>query len=304
MDVVQPRRSDDDEPTSGSGRTHTLLAADRRRKILERVAEGVSIQVADQAKEFGCSEMTIRRDIARLERGGFLRRTFGGATAHLTRSLDSAFNARSLQHAREKRLIGLAAAARLGEARTIFLGIGTTAEQFARYLPARPELLVVTNSLPIASLLGTRPVRVVVLGGTVRRDDLSCIGPAARATLERYRFDLAILGAAGLTTRWGLTELNDDDAEIHRLAIERSERLLVIADGSKIGTVTPVVVTEVDRIETLVTDSSAPDPAISAIRSRRVNVVVASTGLAESDVTLAAETEMTLGRLALGGTHQ
>jgi DeoR/GlpR family transcriptional regulator of sugar metabolism len=68
------------------------LAADRRIKILERVAEGLSIEVGDLAREFGCSEMTIRRDIVRLEHDGFLRRTYGGATAHLTRSLEVAVN--------------------------------------------------------------------------------------------------------------------------------------------------------------------------------------------------------------------
>jgi len=82
--------------------------------------------------------------------------------------------------------------------------------------------------------MGTRPSRAVVLGGDVRRDELSCVGPAARATLERYRFDLAGW-ARRLTARWGLTDLNDEEAEIHRVAIERSERLMVIADGSKIG---------------------------------------------------------------------
>ena len=79
--------------------------------------------------------MTIRRDIRRLERDGFLRQTYGGATAHLTRSLDLAFNARALQHAREKRLIGMTAARLVGDARTLFVGIGTTGEQFARFLP-------------------------------------------------------------------------------------------------------------------------------------------------------------------------
>jgi len=114
------------------------LAADRRVKILERVADGESIQVADLAREYRCSEMTIRRDITRLERDGFLRRTYGGATAHLTRSLDVAFNARALANAREKRLIALAAVGLIEDARLIYLGIGTTAEHFARYLPPGP----------------------------------------------------------------------------------------------------------------------------------------------------------------------
>ena len=252
------------------------LAADRRVKIIERVAEGMSIQVGDLAREFGCSEMTIRRDILRLERDGFLRRTYGGATAHLTRSLDLAFNSRALANAREKRLIALEAARRIDDAQMIYVGIGTTAEHFARYLPARTDLTVVTGSLPIASMLGTRPSRVVVLGGSVRRDELSCVGPGARAALERYRFDLAILGTAGLTARWGLTDLNDEEAEIHRLAIERSGRLMVIADGSKLGVVTGAAVAPASSIGILVTDATAPESELEPLRALGIEIVIAS----------------------------
>jgi DeoR/GlpR family transcriptional regulator of sugar metabolism len=254
------------------------LAADRRVKILERVAAGESIQVADLARDFGCSEMTIRRDITRLEHDGFLRRTYGGATAHLTRSQDVAFNARALANAREKRLIALTAAGLLGDAQTLYLGIGTTAEHFARYLPARPELTVVTGSLPIAGMLGTRPLRVVILGGTVRRDELSCIGPLARATLERYRFDLAVLGTAGLTSKWGLTDLNEEEAEVHRVAVERAERLMVIADGSKLGSVTTSVVAPASAIDILVTDSSAAESELAPLRALGIEIVVATPG--------------------------
>ena len=111
-----------------------MLAVDRRLKILETVAEEQTIQVVELAARFRVSEMTIRRDIKRLERDGFLRRTYGGATAHLTRSLDLAFNARALQSAREKRLIGMAAAQLVAEASSLFIGIGTTCEQFGRYM--------------------------------------------------------------------------------------------------------------------------------------------------------------------------
>jgi DeoR family transcriptional regulator of aga operon len=250
------------------------LAADRRVKILERVAEGESIAVADLAADFGCSEMTIRRDMARLERDGFLRRTYGGATAHLTRSLDVAFNARALANAREKRLIGLTAARLAADVKMLYVGIGTTAEQFARYLPAHPDITVVTGSLPIAGMLGTRSLRAVILGGTVRRDELSCVGAAARSTLERYRFELAVLGTAGLSVRWGLTDLNDEEAEIHGLAIERSERLMVVADGSKLGQVTSAVVAPASAIDVLVTDPSAPEAELAALRALGMEIVI------------------------------
>ena len=260
--------------TSGP-RPRPLAAVDRRHRILERVAEEQTIHVGDLAREFDVSEMTIRRDIRRLERDGFVRQTYGGATAHLTRALDVAFNARALQHTREKRRIGMRATHLLGDARVVFVGIGTTAEQFARFLPVRPGLVVVTASLPTASVLGTRPVEVVALGGAVRRDELTCVGPVAAATLARFRFDLAVIGAAGLSARWGLTEVDDDEAEIQRLAIERAARVVVIADGSKIGTSANAVVAEAAAIQTLVTDRSAPALELTALAAAGLEIVIA-----------------------------
>ena len=267
-DAVRPS-----EP--GSARPRPLAAVDRRHRILERVAEEQTIHVGELAREFDVSEMTIRRDIRRLERDGFVRQTYGGATAHLTRALDVAFNARALQHTREKRRIGMRATHLLGDARVVFVGIGTTAEQFARFLPVQPGLVVVTASLPTASLLGTRPVEVVALGGAVRRDELTCVGPVAAATLARFRFDLAVIGAAGLSAKWGLTEMNDDEAEIQRLAIERAARVVVIADGSKIGTATNAIVADAAVVTTLVTDGSAPSVERAALIAAGLDIVIA-----------------------------
>jgi len=249
--------------------------ADRRHRILARVAAEQTIHVAELARELGVSEMTIRRDIRRLERDGFVRQTYGGATAHITRSFDVAFNARALQHSREKRLIGMRTTELMDGARVVFLGIGTTAEQFARYLPHHSEMTIVTASLPIASLLGTRPVRTVAIGGSVLRDELSCNGPAAIRALERYRFDLAVIGAAGLSARWGITELTDEEAEIQRTAIDRSDRLILMADGSKIGSATNAVVAGAERIDTLITDASASPAELDRLRELGIRVVFA-----------------------------
>src|SRR3954452_5120300 len=122
-----------------------VLAVDRRHRILERVAEEQTIHIAELATELGVSEMTIRRDIRRLERDGFMRSTYGGATAHITRSMELLFNARALQNAPAKRLIGMRAAEMLEAASTLFIGIGSTAEQFAMFLPASEDRMVITG---------------------------------------------------------------------------------------------------------------------------------------------------------------
>src|SRR4029079_14464196 len=127
-------------------------------------------------------------------------------------------------------------------ASTLFVGTGTTAEQLALFLPARDEVTVVTNSLPVASLLGTRPGRVVILGGGVRRHELCCVGPGARAAVRRSHADVAVLGAAGLSARTGVIELDDETAEVHRLMAEHADVVLAVVDGSKGGETAPAAV--------------------------------------------------------------
>ncbi len=268
--------SDADGVEQERGRsTGSLVPVDRRHVILARVADEQTIQVGALARELGVSEMTIRRDIRTLERDGFLRQTYGGATAHLTRALDVAFNARALQQSREKRLIAIRAAGLIEDASLVFLGVGTTVEQFARYLHARPELTVVTASLPTASLLGTRSLRTIALGGAIRRDDLTATGPIAVAALQRYRFDAAVIGVAGLSARWGITEPSDDEAEVQRAAIRQAERVIVLADGSKLGVAANAIVGSADVIETLVTDASAPPAELAALGRLGVRIVLA-----------------------------
>lgn len=253
-----------------------MLPVDRRHHILERVAEQQTIHIAELATELDVSEMTIRRDITRLERDGFLRRTYGGATAHITRSMELLFNARALQHAPAKRLIGMHLAQTMTPVGSMFVGIGSTTEQFAMFLPPRDELIVITGSLTVASLLGTRRGRVVVLGGSVLTDELACIGPVAATTARRYHAEVAVLGAAGLSAAGGITELDDEAAEIQRLMIERSDRLIVLADGSKLGSRTIAAVAPAESIDALVTDATAPADELDALRRLGVTVEVAN----------------------------
>jgi DeoR family transcriptional regulator of aga operon len=253
-----------------------VLAVERRLKVLERVAEDQAIEVSTLARDFKVSEMTIRRDLRRLERDGFVRRTYGGATTHLVRTFEVGANARTLRHAKEKRLIAKRAAELTVGVRSMFLGIGTTVEHFARLLPAREDLMVVTPSLAVASLLGTRNVRVIIAGGLVRQDELTCIGASAVEAVRRYNTDTAVIGAAGLSARRGVTELDDRDADVIRGGLERTERIIVIADGSKFGAVAMSTVAPVEHVSVIVTDISADPAEIERIEQVGVEVMVAT----------------------------
>src|SRR5215472_943441 len=269
------------EPTESMEDRRAVFPVDRRRRILQQVAEQQTIRIGELARELGVSEMTIRRDISRLEQDGFLRHTYGGATAHLTKSIELAFNARALEHTLEKRLIGKRAADDLAGTPVLYVGPGTTTEQFSLFLARMAGQQVITASLPVASLLGSRPAgnagrggasarasTVIALGGTVREEELACVGPIAAAALARYHADVA--------AAFGVTELEDDLADVNRAAIANSDRLVVLADGSKIGASAHAIVAPARAISTLVTSAGAPAGELAALRDAGVEVVVAT----------------------------
>ena len=253
-----------------------MLAVERRLKVLERAAVDQAVEVSSLAREFQVSEMTIRRDLRRLERDGFVRRTYGGATTRVVREL-GAFqvgpNARSLHHAEEKHQIARRAAELASGSRVMFIGIGSTIEQFARVLPANPALVVITPSLTVASLLGTRRIRVIITGGLVRQDELNCVGASAVEGVQRYNADTAVIGAAGICARPGITDLDDRESEVIRAALDHSQRIVVVADGSKFGYVGMNTVAPISRVAVIVTDASADTAEVQRVEDEGVEVI-------------------------------
>ena len=258
-----------------------MLASERRRLILERVAELQVIEAQALADELDVSVMTIRRDIKRLEQDGFLRQTYGGATVHITKSVELGFNSRALQYAAQKRVIGASAAQMIEPGQTLFLGEGTTTSQFAQFLPPHPHLQVITASLSHASLLGSRNIRVIVLGGKLHGDELTMTGPIAEATLQRFYADVCILGAAGVDPQVGVTELDYEIAALHRSMMERSRRVVVLADHSKLGFRAPAVVAPVSLVTTLLTDEAAPPNMLEQLQACGVQVTIAGKQVTE-----------------------
>lgn len=254
-----------------------MLAVERRIKVLERIAADQAVEVSSLAREFGVSEMTIRRDLRRLDRDGFVRRTYGGATTRVVRSagaFEVTQNARTLHHAEEKRQIAMRAAELTAGARVMFIGVGSTVEQFARLTAPRDGLLVITQSLVIASLLGTRQVKVIMAGGTVRQDELSCVGPAAVECVQRYNTDVAVIGAAGVSVRRGITDLDDQEAGVIRAALDKTERIIVLADGSKFGDVALSTVVPIKRVSAIVTDTGADPVEVERIAGEGIEVIL------------------------------
>ncbi len=228
----------------------------------------------------GASTPSIRRDLARLENRGLIRRTHGGA--ELAEPLlyepyryDSSFIAREQRHAAEKRRIGLAAAEMIQEGETVGLSAGTTTTHIGRSLRHREKIQVVTNALNIGMELCNRTsIRTYLTGGVMLWAwSFALSGNAALSFLDSVYMDKVFLSVTGLDAERGATSLEADEALVYRKMLKQSKQVIVVSDSSKIGKVSPAIVCAINEIQVLITDTNATADAIAPFERQGTRVI-------------------------------
>jgi DeoR/GlpR family transcriptional regulator of sugar metabolism len=257
-----------------------MLAVERHRHILQLVAEQGSVRTAEIANALRVAEETIRRDFEKLEAEGRLVRTYGGALRGEASRRDLPFTSREQMNTAEKRLIARKALEYVAEGDTIFLDASSTVLEMARLLPDRP-LVVLTGALQVALELASRPaIQVVMLGGSLTAQSLSCVGPLADYALESYNVQKAFLSCRGVDVDRGYSESNDEQARLKRKTIALSERTYMLADHTKLPLKSLFFFAKPAEIDVLITDRP-PDAALAAGLARAgAEVAIASQAVA------------------------
>ncbi|WP_066954928.1 DeoR/GlpR family DNA-binding transcription regulator [Streptomyces lushanensis] len=242
---------------------------ERHTTLLELLTERHQLEVDAVAAELGVSVATVRRDFDHLAEQRLLTRTRGGAIAHSV-SYDLPLRYKAVRHASEKERIARAAAAMARRGMVIGLNGGTTTSEVARAIATRadlqgtpddPAITIVTNALNIAHELAVRPhVKIVTTGGVAMPQSYELVGPLARHVLGEISLDIAFIGVDALDAESGARAHNEHEASINAQFAERAERLVVVADSSKLGVRAFARICPVEDIGTLITDAGAPEP--------------------------------------------
>ncbi|MFD8963685.1 DeoR/GlpR family DNA-binding transcription regulator [Streptomyces sp. NPDC059568] len=241
---------------------------ERHTTLLELLTERHQLEVDAIAAELGVSVATVRRDFDHLAEQRLLTRTRGGAIAHSV-SYDLPLRYKAVRHASEKERIARTAAAMAERGMVIGLNGGTTTSEVARAIATRadlqgtpddPAITIVTNALNIAHELAVRPhIKIVTTGGVAMPQSYELVGPLARHILGEISLDIAFLGVDALDAESGAGAHNEHEASINALLAERAERLVVVADSSKLGARAFARICPVEDIGTLITDTGAPE---------------------------------------------
>ena len=250
--------------------------SDRVTAILDRLAADGSVNAVGVATDLGVSVATIRRDLTLLDEQNLLTRTHGGAVARDI-SYELPVRYRDSHGRSQKQAIARLALRNLPSGpHIVAINGGTTTSEVARLLANRTELTVVTNALNIAGVLVNRPrVKLVVTGGVARSNSYELVGPWAEGTVGRVNVDTAFIGIDGISATGGLSTHDEVEAHINAVMIGRARRVVVVADGSKIGRSLLAHVVDLEAVDELVTDSTADPEELAAIAACGVRVRVA-----------------------------
>jgi DeoR family fructose operon transcriptional repressor len=251
-----------------------VYAEERQQRILEEARERGRVEVTSLTKLLQVTSETIRRDLTALERHGLLRRVHGGAIPLDRLGFEPGVAVRDAILTAEKERIAKVAVDQLPSEGSILLDAGTTTARLADTLPTDRELTVVTNSLPTAMRLSTRPrVTLLFLGGRVRGRTMAAVDTWATRSLDETFVDVAFIGTNGFSVERGLTTPDPGEAAVKTSMIKAARRAIVLADHTKFGNDNLIRFGSLEDVELLITDTGLDSSHVPSLESTGVQVI-------------------------------
>ena len=243
----------------------------RRHTIMQLLQEQGEVSVEQLVQLFDISEVTIRKDLSALETNGFLLRKYGGAILMPKEIIDENEND---ELTKRKFVIAKAAAERIRDHNRIIVDSGSTTAALIKQLNLKQGLVVMTNSLSVATelrALENEPT-LLMTGGTWDTRSESFQGKVAEQVLRSYDFDQLFIGADGIDLARGSTTFNEL-VGLSQVMAEVSREVVVMAESQKIGRKMPNLELTWQQIDVLITDTGLSEQDKQAILAHGVEVI-------------------------------
>lgn len=228
--------------------------ANRQKRIMELLQRDGYVRVLDLSRMLNVAEITIRRDLALLEKKLLLERTHGGAITTKRVFQEVSYKSRSDLELENKEAIAKLAAKMINDGDTIFVNGGSTTYHLFRYITNKNIKVVTTNASCIGQIENPE-IELILAGGLYHKESNAFYGGFTNNIINQVIANKAILGVHGISCKYGLTTPMVHAAETTKLMIDRTRgEVIVVADHRKIGLVSDYVTVPANRITTLITD--------------------------------------------------
>ncbi len=263
-----------------------MLQTERHQKINELLKTSGMLLVNDLAVMLNSSKETIRRDLAVLEKKGYLQRTHGGAipvteqVKSITMPVDleyeesgEAFRIRANQNTDTKIKMAKKALAFIEEGDIVLLDSSTSSWFLARQLPDI-EITVLTTSLnTIHALASKSNIRVIGLGGEYSEKYESFSGPLTESVVKEFHINKLFFSCHGIGLNTGIRESNENQARLKQMMISVADKSILLCDSTKIERRSFCKVCDYNDIDVLITDELPSDEYRTEIGWNNVKII-------------------------------
>ncbi|MCI1985074.1 MAG: DeoR/GlpR family DNA-binding transcription regulator [Lactobacillus sp.] len=249
-------------------------ATARRAAIVEILQENSSVKILELSERLNVTRETIRKDLYELEKKDIVTLVRGGAVLNEEiNETDYELRLHRNQHA--KSAIADEVMTYIEEGDTVYLDYGTTSLAVAKKIKRIKNITVVTNSIPIINeLYKCDYIRLIVLGGEVRRNEGSLFGSTGAELLKTLSINVGFFSGSGLTMKFGLVNHHIGEAQMSRIAADRCQRIVVGVEHEKFGSVYLSRIMPVKQMDVLITDQLTDPQLLEELQSQTKLVLV------------------------------
>lgn len=252
-----------------------MLIDERRQHILQLIQQHGRALVSELSQKLRISQITIRKDLDFLESKGLIQRSHGGALKIQSSAIvDPTLQEKQKQYSAEKQRIAAAAIKLIQDGQCIILDSGTTTTAIAEGLRKFERLTIITNAVNIAATLANTSLEIILVGGSLRKNSFSLVGPLAEDNLEQMNADVLFLGVDGFDPEVGVTTPNFLESRVNRLMVKAAQRVVVVCDSSKFNRRSLSRIVPPSAIHHVITDRDLPQETADLIRASNIEVTL------------------------------
>ncbi|WP_141501899.1 DeoR/GlpR family DNA-binding transcription regulator [Paenibacillus luteus] len=236
-----------------------MFAIERLGKIKEILLKQKRVDVYELSELFSVTEVTIRRDLDKLEQAGFLVKIYGGAVLNEESEPDALSPASENDaYLEQKRMIGKIAGQMIENGDAIYLSPGTTCLEIARNLKNK-RVTVVTNDMAIGfALKDSAGIKVIVTGGDLMPSTSTLVGGFAQQALDGIFINKAFIGIKGAHMDAGYTVGSHEEVMVIHSVKKISNEVIVVADYSKFNTTGFARLGDLNMTKKVITNKQVP----------------------------------------------
>ena len=255
----------------------TVIAEERRLKILEILEARKTVSVKELKETFGVSEDTIRQDLKILDEQKLLRRIYGGAVRVKKGSVEIPFSLREITNREVKEAIGKEGARLIEDGDSLIFDASTTALQVACNIDPAKRVTILTTSLDICISLANNPnVSVIATGGTLHPLSMSFVGPQAEGAIQNYLADCLFLGAKAISLEQkAIADAFELEAHLKKVMIRSARKVIVVAESRKFEEQAFFKVADLNAVHVIVTDQHVNPQIVNILEEMGIEVRIA-----------------------------